>query len=155
MSRGNTVMYNAWGAVIDNGAIPANLKSEHRDNLPKSITSAYVSGPRIRIEETDLVSFLINVVTKSTLTTLYAKVQLSFDGDTWRDMSAGLALTAVGVSPNQEIESEVLPLIRKFVISADADGFFMNYELRAVYCRLLLKGNATVAASRVEARCGI
>lgn len=155
MSRGNTVMYIAWSDVIDDTSVPEKLKAEARSSGGKSLTNAWVEGPRVRIEETDLVSFQVQVLTKSTLVTLFAKVQLSFDGINWFDMSAGTAPSVVGVAPNQQLESEVLPLVRKFTIPSDDSGFHMNYELRATFCRLLLKGDATVAGSSVIARAGI
>jgi hypothetical protein len=99
------------------------------------------------------VSFQVNIVNKGPLTNLWALVELSFDGETWRPMTAGTALTVTGSAPNQELQSEVLPLIRKFVIPEDGSGFHMNYELRATYARLLLKGD--VGGGLVKAFAGI
>lgn len=155
MSRGNTVMFIAFGDVIDDPSVSVSLKSEARDSGPKSITNEWVAGPRIFIQETDLVSFDVEVITKSTLTTLFAKVQLSYNGLSWRDMHAGEALSVVGVAPNEELHSELHPLVRPYTIPGDNSGFFMNYELRSVFCRLLLKGDVTAAPSEVIARAGI
>lgn len=156
MSRGVCVMYNAWGNVISDiaySALSQEQKSEVRSDGGKALTTSFVAGPHIRIEETDLVSFQIDVLTKGPLASLRAMVELSFDGNIWKPMTAGAAMTIVGVAPNQVIESEALPFIRPYVIPGDGSGFHMNFELRATYARLLLKGD--VAGGSVRARAGV
>jgi len=155
VSRGHTVNYNAWGAVIDDTSVPEKLKAEKRTDDGKALTAAYVAGPRIRIEETDLVSFQVHVITASTLVTVFAQVELSFDGIVWQPLTAGTTPTIVGSAPNEVLESKALPLVRRHEVSGDDDGFHMNYEVRATFARLLLRGDVAVAASRIRASAGI
>lgn len=153
MATGSGTMYLAWGANIDLPSLSDQLKAERRSEAAKAVTTSYVAGPGFKIEETDLVSFGVEVEAKNATATLFFKVQHSYDRITWMDQTAGLAITATGAAPDQEAESEILPFVKKWEIptAADDQKVFFNYEQRALFTRILVRGDAAGATIRIQA----
>jgi len=153
MSVGASTMYLAWGANIALPTIGDQEKAERRSEGAKVVTTSYVNGPGFRVDETNMVSFGVFVTVKDVAAHLLFKVEHSYDGVNWAPQSAGLALAAVGVAPDQEAQSEILPFVKKWLIptlAADQQIFF-NYEQRAGFTRIAVKCDAGVPEIFIQA----
>jgi len=109
---------------------------------------AYENGPSFPVGRDGKVRIELEVNDKGTATKIYQKLQTSLDGEHWVDHCAGTLLTVVGSAPDQELQSETLPLVQLMVpASGKAYGYTFK-EVETALARIAYKSDANDATIR-------